>query len=383
MDRVVSDACAGNPPAASSSAWTDLLPCPFVAGPMITDPRLFVGRKEEIRMILSRMEGAQPISINIVGERRIGKSSLMYHIFQTYDQRVSRPAQYVVAYLSLQSLSPQTAAEFYRAVARAFLERPAVRQDPELAEALSRDPMTPDAFREALRRFQEKGLRPVLCLDEFEEFLKYPEEFSDGFYDNLRALTNESALMLIIASQRPIADYRKEQRLTSRFFNDAHTERLGEFAEEEARALVRLPASTVPGAPEALSLEEQHLALQLGGRHPCRLQLAAWALCQARLHGKDVAWAREEFERQVKNQFAISEEPRLLFRLVRELRRPLWDLPRHLGYLARGTRKAATDLRDWLLGVLIIAIVILVLLRVLTGEQLLDLARRLLGLSGG
>ncbi|MCX7855985.1 MAG: ATP-binding protein, partial [Anaerolineae bacterium] len=239
---------------------------------MIKDPRLFVGRKEEIRMILSRMEGAQPISVNIVGERRIGKSSLLYHIFQTYDQRVSQPNRYVVVYLSLQSVALWTVDEFHRTVARAFLERPTVQRDPELAEALNRQPMTSDAFREAFRQFQRKGLRPVLCLDEFEEFLKYPQEFNDSFYEHLRALTNESAWMLVIASRRPIGGYRREHRLTSGFFNDAHTEWLGEFEEEEAADLVRLPASTVPGAPEALSPEDQRLALRWSRRHPCLLQ---------------------------------------------------------------------------------------------------------------
>lgn len=62
--------------------------CPFIAGSMITNPRLFVGRKDELHSITTLMTGAQPTSINLIGQRRIGKSSLLYHFFQTWEQRV-------------------------------------------------------------------------------------------------------------------------------------------------------------------------------------------------------------------------------------------------------------------------------------------------------
>ncbi len=128
--------CEGQPAHA-----LDLPPCPFVAGPKITDPRLFVGRKEELRRLVTAMEGAQPISINVVGERRIGKSSLLYHLYQTWEQRVQKPARYVVAYLSLQDAAAQTERDFYRAVARALVARPSVQQHSAIVEALTRQPL--------------------------------------------------------------------------------------------------------------------------------------------------------------------------------------------------------------------------------------------------
>ncbi len=50
---------------------------PFVAAGMIEDPKLFVGRKDELQAIASQMSGVQPTSINLIGEKRIGKSSLL------------------------------------------------------------------------------------------------------------------------------------------------------------------------------------------------------------------------------------------------------------------------------------------------------------------
>ncbi|MEH2081448.1 MAG: hypothetical protein V7K89_16045 [Nostoc sp.] len=61
---------------------------PFVAAGMIEDPRLFVGRKDELYAIASRMKGDQPTSINIVGDKHIGKSSLLHYFVRTWQQRV-------------------------------------------------------------------------------------------------------------------------------------------------------------------------------------------------------------------------------------------------------------------------------------------------------
>ncbi|MGH7455296.1 MAG: hypothetical protein ACRENG_28345, partial [bacterium] len=58
----------------------------FTIGPYITDPKKFFGREEELRAILNRLRTMQ--STSVVGDRRIGKSSLLYHIFQTGNARL-------------------------------------------------------------------------------------------------------------------------------------------------------------------------------------------------------------------------------------------------------------------------------------------------------
>ncbi len=352
----------------------DLPSCPFISGPMITDRRLFVGRREILAQIVGRMEGVQPISVNIVGERRIGKSSLLYHLFQTWSERVREPGRYVVAYLNLQSARAQKRTTFYRAVAEALLQRPAVQRYTDVTAPLSQVPLTKAAFEEGVRALRAHGPLPVLCLDEFEALFAHPDEFDNSFYDALRSLTNGGSLMLVVASRRPLQTYRREQRLTSRFFNDGHVLTLGELTEAEAADLVRLPASTVRGAAAALSLEEQRLARRWGGRHPCRLQLAADALCRARQRGKDVTWARHEFENQEQAQFGTSGG--INWHALCAL---FLGIPRRLGQLARRTGETVDDVTNWLLGMLIVIVVLLVLLGILRGGDLLSLLRGLLG----
>ncbi len=57
-----------------------------------------------------------------MGEPRIGKSSLLYHFFLTYEQRLQAregwPERYAVVYLSLKQAQCQTRAGFYRAAAK-------------------------------------------------------------------------------------------------------------------------------------------------------------------------------------------------------------------------------------------------------------------------
>ncbi|BAY48446.1 hypothetical protein SAMD00079811_60700 [Scytonema sp. HK-05] len=107
---------------------------PFVAAGMIEDSKLFVGRKHELRAIASRMSGVQPTSINLVGEKRIGKSSLLYHFFLTWEQRVSDPNRYVVIYLSLQNVQCHREENFYQAIARQLLHFPRVANNLALRE---------------------------------------------------------------------------------------------------------------------------------------------------------------------------------------------------------------------------------------------------------
>ena len=269
-------------------------PCPFVAGPMITDPSRFVGRREQLALLARRMGGAQPTSVNVVGDRRIGKSSLLSHFFQTWEQRVSNPTRFVVVYLDLQAKTPSSETTFYQALGRALVKQPAVQRIESLRKNLLAPPRTHQDFVSLLEQFADYVLLPVFCLDEFEVLLKSGEQFTDIFFDRLRGCMNASQLMFILSSRRPLDVYAGEHDLTSAFFNLGHVVALGEFSEDEAEELVCLP---VDGEP-ALDPEERQLALEWGGRHPLRLQLAGLSLWEAREAGKGVRWAKKLFREQ-------------------------------------------------------------------------------------
>jgi uncharacterized protein len=268
--------------------------CPFVAGAMLTERRYFVGRRSEIKAIIESMTNDQPTSVNIVGDRRIGKSSLLHHIYQTYEERVPqyqrRPDEFVVVYASLKDAVCRNPVDFYQNIARQLLAR--VGTNGVLAQPLQVNPFDGQSFFRAMEAWKVARVLPVVCLDDFEELLKDRTQFDDGFYDNLRSLVDRSALMLVIASRQSLKQSRQQYRFTSGFFNLFQTRRLAELAEEEARDLVRLPSND----NAALSEPRRELALQWAGTQPFLLQLAGRCLWEAKAQDKPNDWARRLFE---------------------------------------------------------------------------------------
>lgn len=279
---------------------SSLPPSPFTAGTKITDPRFFVGRKEELQIMTARMTAVQPISVNIVGRRRIGKSSLLYHFCQTYEQRVSAPKRYVVIYLSLQDSRCQREEGLYKAVAGELWHNHTVMQNAALVEPLRAKPFNRLAFSAAMMHYKRLGVLPVLCLDEFGPLFRHPEQFDQGFFDNLRSLMESGVLMLIVASHRRMNFYQRRHQLRSTFFKLWEVIILGELSQQEAQALVCLPASKISGTKPNLTTQEQQLAMQWGKRHPYLLQVAAILFDRSRQLERDEIWAKAEFDKEAR-----------------------------------------------------------------------------------
>ena len=62
--------------------------CPFVTRGIAAAS--FVGRRDEVKLIVRQMESDSPASINVVGDRQMGKSSLLAHVASSYESLVSR-----------------------------------------------------------------------------------------------------------------------------------------------------------------------------------------------------------------------------------------------------------------------------------------------------
>ena len=299
--------------------------CPFIAGPMLTDPNLFFGREDELRILVGKLRGRQPVSVNLVGERRIGKSSLLYHFVQTWEGRVPDPSRFAVLYLDLQKDTPATEEAFYKLLATALKGRPSVQQALPSHFAFARFPRDHREFSACMEALAAVDLLPIFCLDEFETLLHYPKQFNDHFFDRLRGLMNANLLLFILSSRRSLDLCAGEQKLTSAFFNLGHMLRLAELSEEAADHLVNLPMPEREALP-ALQASDQKLARQWGGRHPYLLQLAAGELFDARQCGKDTRWAEKRFLEQSCRIQAVSRWKRLLRGILRCCRRPLKSL---------------------------------------------------------
>ena len=347
--------------------------CPFVAGPMITCTELFVGRKEALHTMTNAMVGAQPTSLNIVGERRVGKSSLLYHFYLTWQQHVCDRDHYVVIFLSLQDARCQNRASFYQCIVQTLVQHPHVQRKKSLSATLQGISTIDHAsFAQVLEVFKQHRILPVLCLDEFEVLFKYHSEFDDQFYDHLRSLVDRNVLMLIVTSHKSLDYYREGDSVTSTFFNNGQTYHLDVFTDAEADELLLLPASTVAGVQPALRVDEQVLARQWAGQHPYLLQLAAHSLCLARLEGKALDKARERFTIEQRRLFepAMPAPVTVLPTVARWL---LWSLPIRIGRLSRYAGNHFEDVKAWVMGIVVVVVLALLLLGLVKVSQVLSL----------
>ncbi len=256
---------------------------------MVRDPKRFIGRRRELDSIFSHLATMQ--SVSVVGERLIGKSSLLNHIVQVGKERLG--GDYEFFYLDLERVF--SARDFYERAC----EMLGNGRDGLPEEADHR------AFEKALR-----GRRVVFCLDEFEQTI-YEPDFGPEFFNVLRSLAQTGELALVIATKHKLHDlYRNETELTSPFYNIFPTLVLGPLTEEEARELARIPAKE---AGHPFSEKEIDLVIELAGTHPYRLNLACSLLYQAKIEreesGGSVDWdeIRRRFAQRIENTSPVDE----------------------------------------------------------------------------
>jgi hypothetical protein len=249
---------------------------PFTYGNPITDLARFIGRENELTQILSRLRNDAFESSSIVGERRIGKTSLLNALG---DESVVG-GRWLVVSLDPQMLSSQ-------ARPRRFWDR-VLHQ---LARALPEGALKTRA--EALRRAEEldtfdlsdlfndlddAGVSVLLLLDEFERVAGNPN-FGPDFFYGLRSLAIHHRLALVTASYAELSTLsHSEDVRSSPFFNIFATVHLGPFWPAEADWLFeRYLADT------GVRFEQRERAFlaTIAGTHPYYLQIGGRFLFEA------------------------------------------------------------------------------------------------------
>lgn len=195
---------------------------PFTESRMIKNPSKFFGRKEELHHIVNRLQNMQ--SVSIVGERRIGKSSLLYHLYQTGSERLGENYRFV--YGDLQDVRNHSEAGKLFTNLLKGLNVPFAPQDTVQRNLIE--------FSECVEQVKESGQHVVLLFDEFEELLQHRDAFPEDFFDQMRVLMNNGSLAIVTGSQRPLRDLCLDGKLSSPFYNVFSRIDLEEFTEDEA-----------------------------------------------------------------------------------------------------------------------------------------------------
>ena len=161
---------------------------PFTFGNPIRDPARFFGRSEDLRQVVNRLRSSAHESTSVVGERRIGKTSLLKHL-DTPEVAAGLglpPDEYCMVYIDFQGLTDITPERFWGRVLRK-IERSICM--PELATEINqlRKQASFDLFdlEDLFETIADSGLTTVLLIDEFEYVTQNPNFGSDFFGNDL------------------------------------------------------------------------------------------------------------------------------------------------------------------------------------------------------
>ncbi len=242
---------------------------PYLNRVMIPHPSMFFGRITTVKRIFSRICAQRPQSISIVGERRIGKSSLLNFLYnpQTRLQLMEDSERYICLFIDFQQLRSIDEAQFLELIYAELKKNLQHRIEIEL-------PADYDGMRFLCEHITQADYKLVLLFDEFESVTKN-ERTGAQFYSFLRSLANNYSVAFITASGRNLKDMCVTHEIAdSPFFNIFSLLHLGLFRTSEAEQLIKEPSRTA-GIP--LEPVSKHI-LSSGGLYPFFLQIAcsAW-----------------------------------------------------------------------------------------------------------
>jgi hypothetical protein len=258
---------------------------PFTFGNPIKDPEKFYGRKAEIRQITNRLLSSAHESTSIVGERRIGKTSLLNYLAhpQVAPGLGLASDRFCMIYLDFQGLTDITPLRFWQRVLS------------KLSHSLCNDDLLPEVNRlsqqSAIDLFDledlfqsacDQGLTIVLLMDEFEYVTQNPN-FKSDFFGGLRALAIHHGVALIPATRRGLVDLCHSDEIKgSPFFNIFANVILRPFLPPETAEMI---IGYTSGGELTLTPDEFTVVQSLGGGYPFFVQTAGYYMLDGKSQG--------------------------------------------------------------------------------------------------
>jgi hypothetical protein len=342
------------------------MPNPFFFAGKITNPAQFVGREKELKRIFGYLDTTHTGQIqhaSVVGERRIGKSSLLYHISQMYETYLPEHQKYRFVYIDLDNPHCHT----QHGLLTYILE--------QLALPIP-EPLSLETFYDLLEGQNKDDMWAVLLMDEFEHLSQRADEFPDSFYDALRSLGNNNLVGIITSSQHTLQSLAAQEKLTSPFFNIFRQIDLGELTEAEANAL--LDRGKMSDQP--FTDDDCQQILKIAGKHPACLQVVASLTYEAKANTEPVDWKAIKTEARKTPPFYSNAKKGQNKNgwIVRALKWLFMTFPQMVGRIFFDLLKyeKAAPTSHWLVGMIIILAVLGLLVGIIPWPLVIIIIRR-------
>ncbi len=282
---------------------------PFTFGNPISDPNRFSGRRQEVEQIYSRLRNSEFESTSIIGNRRMGKSSLLNYVSDPGVMLAHSldPKKYFFLSVDLQMAgASSTPARLYQHILRLIRTKVG---DPELTQQLedfqANDSLDTYDLSECFDLVDAKSLYIVLLLDEFEH-IGTNTAFGPEFYYGMRSLAIHHNLALVTASYRELVELsHSEDVRSSPFFNIFASIHLRPFSPADSQDLVE---GYLEGSEVAFNEQETKELTGLAGGNPFLLQMASHFLYTTYQEG----YGDENRLQVVKTAFSAESQPHLV-----------------------------------------------------------------------
>ncbi|PKN91366.1 MAG: hypothetical protein CVU44_19835 [Chloroflexi bacterium HGW-Chloroflexi-6] len=274
---------------------------PFLERGPVREPAFLFGRRDELHRLAQAIGANVPQHCSIIGERRIGKTSLLNALaapdgplieFSAY---LSRPLEnYLFVYADLSALKTRelNSALFVLRLILRNLHRIITQKFQALGLPTNNLDAIFEAYREqkSLQELSEfgiggyvdevrrlaPGLVMVFLFDEADWLVR------QGIGALLRALTYDRSLSFILSTRLPLVEIDPERELSPLYNMMADTLALGLLAPTEARTMVQALATR---HGRTLTDPELDFILETGGCHPDLTRRVAHFTWEAKIRG--------------------------------------------------------------------------------------------------
>jgi AAA+ ATPase superfamily predicted ATPase len=278
---------------------------PFTFGNPIKDPARFFGRGDDLRQIVNRLLSSAHESTSIIGERRIGKTSLLCNLADP-DAATGlglASEKFCMVYVDFQGLTDITPHRFWQRIFKKMSHSicdqsliPMIQEIGQLDEFDLFD--LEDVFQEVA----DRGMTTVLLLDEFEYVTQNPN-FKGDFFGALRALAIHHGVALVPATRRELVDLCHSDEIKgSPFFNIFANVVLRPFSQVETNEMLDFYLK----GEDLLFPDERDLIWKLSGGYPFFVQMAGHYLVEGKLQGQGALndYMSNQFTQQADPHFA-------------------------------------------------------------------------------
>ncbi|GAK50229.1 metallophosphoesterase [Candidatus Moduliflexus flocculans] len=245
---------------------------PYNASRPISRRNDFFGRKGEFRRAYQMLLSVE--SINIIGSRRIGKTSFLnvlsnQEMQQNFLEDVETFRQRsLFVFLDMQSQKMATPFEFLSRLAEQ-ISAGGGNFHPQIQSYYD--------FEKILAQLANEDKQLFIVLDEFESVASN-EHFTVAFYDMLRHYQQRYFVSYVVASAKGVKEVAKSAVTSSEFFNIFRVLRVGLLNDEDANDLICKDASLAVDVP---------FVKLIAGRHPFFISLLCFHLFDAQAYEAD------------------------------------------------------------------------------------------------